>query len=110
MAGDDTSLIVLKDKYVLHVPCVKWVDGKYLPIDALDVVDKLSRCLSQYDIDALYYEKAIGRYNGREYEQILVTVFCNEVNVGKLFLDICRERNLQQEAYAYEHNGILYIC
>lgn len=58
----------------------------------------------------MYYEKFMGRYKGREYQQLLVTVFCNGVDVGKIFLDICRNSQLQQESYAYEYNGRLYVC
>lgn len=53
-------MIILKDKYVLHIPCVKLVDGKYLPVDVFGVVDELGKCLSQYGIDALCYEKSNG--------------------------------------------------
>lgn len=102
--------MILKDKYVLHIPCCKWDNGKYEPVDAAAVVDILGRKLSEYGIDSMYYDKTMGRYKGREYEQLLVTVFCNEVDVGKIFLEICRESDLQQEAYAYEYNGKLYVC
>lgn len=103
-------MIVLKDKYVLHIPCCKWINGKYEPVDAGAVVDAVAKRLAEQGIDAMYYEKSMGRYKGREYQQLLVTVFCNGVDVGKIFLDICRNSQLQQESYAYEYNGSLYVC
>lgn len=73
----DDNVMILRDKYVLHIPCFKLINGGYEPVDAVAVIDAFSKRLAEQGIDALYYEKAMGRYKGREYEQFLVTVFCN---------------------------------
>ena len=101
----------LTNKLSLHVPCCKYADGVIVDIDLSGFKRALNRELQQLGLDAYYTVSAEGCYKGRVYPQEIITVFFNEEDVLRCFVKAVYEQReqLQQEAYAYELNGEMYV-
>ena len=102
----------LKHKMVCHIPGMAWCDGspEILPMDRL--IQELANEFEQSGASGFYVMDATGYYKGRSYPEKLVTVFCNDVQkYAETFANWFRGNNetLQQEAFAYEADGVLHI-
>lgn len=101
----------LSNKISFHIPGFKYVEGKMLNIYLDDFKAVLYNELQKVGIEAFYAEKAIGYYKGREYPQEIITVFFDKEDVLGCFVHAvcCMRDSLNQEAYAYELNGTMFV-
>lgn len=101
----------LSNKISFHIPGFKYVEGKMLNIYLDDFKAALYNELKKVGIEAFYAEKAIGYYKGREYPQEIITVFFDKEDVLGCFVHAvcCMRDSLNQEAYAYELNGTMFV-
>lgn len=68
-------------KLVLHIPCMAWDNG-LVEIDYKAFKNILLERLAEVGADSLYSIPAEGTYKGRVYDEILLTVFCEEQKTG----------------------------
>lgn len=98
----------LKEKYVLHIPLAKYTNNELKP---LDIDDTVSELINQINENGLYMQKVKSYYKSRIYDELIITVFTKQNNIGEIFKEWFIKNNhiLKQEAMAYEYNGILLI-
>ena len=105
------TMKTLTNQISFHIPGFKYIEGKMLNIYLDDFKALLNSELKKVGIEAFYAEKAVGYYKGREYQQEIITVFFNKEDVLGCFARTVYSMrdSLNQEAYAYELNGKMYI-
>lgn len=107
--------MILDEKYVLHIPLSKYVNGELAAIEIDDLVDELISRLSENGYENLYILKARGYYSSRCFDEILITIYLspdeNHLLPDEIFLNWFETYNdiLQQEAVGYEHNGRMFV-
>ena len=101
----------LTNQISFHIPGFKYIEGKMLNIYLDDFKALLNSELKKIGIEAFYAEKAVGYYKGREYPQEIISVFFDKEDVLGCFARTVYSMrdSLNQEAYAYELNGKMYI-
>lgn len=108
-------MLVLEEKYVLHIPSYKYVEGQLKPIVSDRYIDKLIRELNDNGYHSFYRTEVKGYYKKRCFDEILITIFTSKENTNKkpstLFVEWFREYNhiLKQESIAYEYNNSLHV-
>ncbi|WP_323735906.1 hypothetical protein PXD04_08425 [Methanosphaera sp. ISO3-F5] len=106
-------MITLNQKYVLHIPCYKYQDGKLISLKNENIIDKLIKQLNTEGYNSFYITEVKGHYKTRIFNEILITIFTNqeENTPEKIFREWYKENNniLQQESYAYEHGTKMII-
>lgn len=99
-----TLCICCMNKYVLHIPNAKVVDDKLVPIvtEAAKMASEIAK-----SVDGGYLVDATGFYKGRTYQETLMVVYGDNVDV--IFREKCKEYHdlLCQEEYAYEKDNDL---
>ncbi len=98
---------------ILHIPHYKW-DGKLISIDYLSFTKRIISRLAETGIEGGYRIAAKGYFKGRSYDEDLLTVYCTDDQAEKvvsIFRQVYNEANdiMQQECFAYEHNGKMYV-
>ena len=103
----------LTHKLVFHIPQKALVHGVALEIPFSALFPNLVTALYDAGVSGFYVVDGVGFYEGRTYPEKLVTVFCEDApeDVEKAYRDWFRHFNdvLQQEAFAYEVDGVLHI-
>lgn len=100
-------------KLTLHAPCVAW-EHNFVKIDCGTFKQYLISGLEAVGVTGFYTQSVTGHYKGREYDEVLWTVFCKEENKDKI-IGIFRQafyaynEFLKQESFAYECNGTMII-
>lgn len=98
-------------KFVLHIPCKKYVDGQLVDNGYEKFIDAMVMNLKVIGTHGLYIVDAKGYYAGRTYDEKLMVVFHSGDKVADVFRHTCREfdKELGQEVYAYEKNNELIV-
>lgn len=98
-------------KFILHIPCKKYVDGKLVDNGYEKFIDTMYDTLGIMGTKGLYMVDAKGYYIGRTYDEKLMVVFRSGDEVAEAFRKACREfdKELGQEAYAYEKDNELVV-
>ena len=108
-------MIELDTKYVFHIPIYKYIKGSLILIEYEEILDDLIDSFNQNGYDSLYLTKVRGFYKSREFDELLITIFIssNQDNESPeaIFKEWFMENNdiLEQEAFAYECNGSMFI-
>lgn len=93
------------NKYVLHIPRVKFVDGQFASIvmESTTLAADIAK-----EIDGCYFIDAVGYYDGRLFDEKLMVVYSDK-DVGELFKSACEKYHvlLCQKEYAYEKDNDL---
>ncbi|MCD8174511.1 MAG: hypothetical protein LUD41_00970 [Phascolarctobacterium sp.] len=100
-----------KNKISLHIPHYAW-DGRLKPINYKWFKCELVATLSDIGIDSCFSVAADGYYNGRGFEEEVITVFCNNPGaVVRAMTDTFKQCNrvMHQAAFTYELDGTLHI-
>lgn len=100
-------------KLTLHVPRYAWENG-LIPVAYGAFKERLLNALEAAGATSLYTQEATGYYKGREYGEVLWTVFCEEQDRGSIveaFRETFKSENtyMKQEAFSYEANGVLTV-
>lgn len=100
-------------KLVFHIPCKAWDNG-LTDIDYKAFKQILLNDLAAIGLTNSYTVSAAAYYKGREYEELLLTVFCENQykdKAAETFRQAFRRHNdiMRQEAFAYECNGNLTV-
>ena len=102
----------LTHKLVFHIPEMAMVDGRITPVAIDELLARLAEELQKVGVLSLYTINATGFYKGRSYPEKLVTLFWQSDTepLQGLFRLWFQKHNdqLQQEAMAYEVDGVLY--
>lgn len=98
-------------KFTLHIPCKKFVGGYLVDNGYKKCIDAMAQKLADIDVHGWYILDAIGYYKGRAYDEKLMVVFYSGDEVEDVFRQTCREldKELDQEAYAYEKDNELVV-
>ena len=105
-------MLILKNKYVLHVPLSRFVNGEMEMIGIDDLLDELFRKLEENGLEGFYTTRATGFYRSRSYPELLIIVYSNEKEtVEEIFEEWFHAHNdeLGQEAFSYEANDRLHV-
>ena len=99
-------MIRLNQRYVFHVSLFKYVENELVAIDFDGVLDGLL-C----EFDSFYITRVESSYKLRKYDELLITVFCDDDSLGEVFFQWFEKNRdvLAQEAFAYEHNGEMFV-
>lgn len=102
------------NKFVFHIPCYAWENGKLEPVNYGLFQMRFGEQLEKIGIDSWYTIRAEGQYHGRNYEEVLMCVFCSDAlkdGAEMCFRSVCKEYGhlLRQEAFAYEKCGELFV-
>ena len=85
-------------RYVFHIPCAVYENGALKSAPWQQVIDDFAEVL---------YKHTDGYYKGRSYAEKLLVAY-TDADVADDFVRIARI--LQQECYAYERDGELFIA
>ncbi len=102
-----------KTKLVFHIPCATWNNG-LIPVNYNAFKQILLEAFAEIGLTSLYTVSAKGYYKGREYDEILLTVFSSLRGANaavNAFRKCFKERNnlMKQEALAFERDGVLIV-
>lgn len=102
------NMIELNQKYVLHVPLYKFINGELIEIEIDEILVEL---INRLNVESLYMTKVKSAYKKRIYDEILITIFTSQESPIEEFNKWFRQNNdvLCQEAFAYEFNNTLII-
>lgn len=94
-------------KYVFHVPCLKYKDGRLVYNFYQECIDIMAKKLVDIGVNGFYVIDAVGCYKMREYNEKLLIVFSDNESVADLFKQTCKKLHgeLEQEVYAYERDN-----
>lgn len=100
------TLSKLENKYVLHIPLTKFVNGELVDLDIKDIIDELAN-----EFESCYLTRVESYYKARRYNELLITVFSDDGSVAVTFREWFLKYNhvLFQEAFAYEHNNEMIV-
>ncbi len=93
-------------RYVFHIPCAVYENGALKPAPWQQVIDEFAEVLYKHT-DGFFVQDAVGYYKGRSYAEKLLVAY-TDADVTDDFVRIARV--LQQECYAYERDGELFIA
>lgn len=104
----------LNHKLSFHIPHVAYVNEGFVPIPLQKFEENLGNKFLSINIAGWHVISTTGYYKGREYPQDILTVFCSyeqQTSVIESFKATIAEMHevMNQEAYAYEHDGVLII-
>lgn len=54
-------------KYIFHIPCSKYADGKLVNNDYQKCIGYMEQRLAELDVNGFYIIDALGYYKGRKY-------------------------------------------
>lgn len=99
-------------KLVFHIPYYAWADRKLTAVDGRGFKLDFISHLQNRGVFTFYFTEAGIYYNGREYKEELMTIFCDEdsandyIDVFERLTEIWADE-LRQEVYLYELNNTL---
>ena len=93
-------------RYVFHIPCAVYDNGALKSAPWQQVIDEFAKVLYKHT-DGFFVQDAVGYYKGRSYAEKLLVAY-TDADVADDFVRIARI--LQQECYAYERDGELFIA
>ena len=98
-------------KFIIHIPCKKYVNGNLLDNGYDKCIDVMANKLADIGVHGWYLLDAQGYYKGRIYGEKLMVVFHSGDEVAEVFKQTCNEldKELRQEAYAYEKDNELIV-
>lgn len=107
-------MIILNNKYVLHIPTSKHVNITDKTIISHDYINILKDELYKNGYSSLYVTQAEGHYKKRKFDEILITIYAPKNQSTQphiIFRQWFKKYNhiFKQESYAYELNNKLYI-
>lgn len=89
-------------RYVFHIPCAVYENGALKPAPWQQVIDEFAEVLYKHT-DGFFVQDAVGYYKGRCYAEKLLVAYIDA--------DVADDsRILEQECYAYERDGELFIA
>lgn len=102
-----------KTKLVFHIPCAAWNNG-LIAVNYNAFKQALIKAFAEIGLTSLYSVTVKGYYKGREYDEILLTVFSNLRGANaavNAFRKCFEEHNdmMKQEAFAFERDGVLTV-
>ena len=100
--------MILKEKYVFHIPLCRYVGGCLEEIEIDNLLDEL---IDELDCESFYTSRVVSYYKSRCFDEMLITIFTNDDDVGEVFKKWFRANNhiLGQEAFSFEYNGEMVI-
>ena len=107
-------MIKLNDKYVFHLPLYKFVNDELITID-FNIISDLMDSFSENGYENAYVMKVKGYYKSRAFDELLITIFTssevNNLKPDSIFKEWFIKNNniLEQDAFAYEFNGEMFI-
>lgn len=104
-------MIELNQKFVLHVPLYKCLDGELVRIKIDDLLDDLIRELNEGGFEDFYLTRAKAHYKKRCFDEVLLTIFSSSRSPEAIFEKWFKNNNdaLGQEAFAWEMGNSLFI-
>lgn len=101
-------MMILDRKYVLHIPLCRFSDGGLMPIEIDGILDDL---ISRLDSESFYMTKVKSCYKSRVFDELLITVFASQKDIGEIFSEWFKSNNdvLCQEAFAYECGDRMFV-
>ena len=93
-------------RYVFHIPCAVYENGALKSTPLQQVKDEFAKQLYKHT-DVFFVQDAVGYNKGRCYAEKLLVAYI-DADVADDFVRIARI--LQQECYAYERDGELFIA
>lgn len=104
----------MNHKLTFHIPHVAFENNQYTNIPYEDFEITFGEKLTAIGIEGYNIISATGFYKGRKYPQDLLSVFCTfeqQKDVISAFKNTLTNyhHKMKQEAYAYEHDGVLSI-
>jgi hypothetical protein len=100
-------------KLVFHIPHYAWENESLVEVDYKSFKKNFCGRLLDEGFTSWCTTSARGYYKGREAEEELLTLFCNdnaEAAISAFKTAVSESKSiLRQEEYAYEHNGVLYV-
>lgn len=78
-------------KFILHIPCKKYVDGQLVDNGYEKFIDAMRMNLAFIGAYGQYIVDAKGYYKGRTYDEKLMVVFRSGDEVAEAFRHTCRE-------------------
>ncbi len=104
-------MIRLNRKYAFHVPLYRFTSGELVMIEIDDILDELLAEFNDKGFDSLYVTKINSHYKKRQFDELLITIFCNDDLPCEIFEQWFRRHNdiLLQEAFAYEIGNDMII-
>ncbi len=100
--------MILEEKFVLHIPLYRHVDGN---LESLEIDMLLDGLIERLDCESFYISRVVSYYKSRSYDEMLITIFADDDEVGEVFKRWFRLNNhiLGQESFSYEHNDRMII-
>lgn len=108
-------MLILNNKYVLHIPTLKHINVKEKTIISQDYINILTDNLTKNGYSSFYITKAEGQYKKRNFDEILITIYAPEktstTRPDTIFRQWFIKYNhiFKQESFAYELNNKLHI-
>ena len=93
-------------RYVFHIPCAVSEKGAFKPAPWEQGIGEVAEVLYKHT-DGFFVQDAVGYYKGRCYAEKLLVAYI-DADVADDFVRIARI--LEQECYAYERDGELFIA
>lgn len=93
-------------RYVFHIPCAVYDNDALKPAPWQQVIDDFAEVLYKHT-DGFFVQDAVDYYKGRSYAEKLLVAY-TDADVAGDFVRIARI--LEQECYAYERDGELFIA
>ena len=96
----------LEEKYVLHIPSHKYINGELIYITTEEHIDELIKQLNHEGYTSFYVLRADGYYKTRKFEEILLTIYTTKSRERKspetIFKQWFKQNNhiLKQESLA----------
>ena len=101
-------MMMLDRKYVLHIPLCRFGDGELVAIDIDEILEDL---VGRLDCESFYMTKVRGCYRSRVFDELLITVFASDRDIGEIFGEWFKSNNdvLGQEAFSYECGDRMFV-
>lgn len=102
----------LDSKYVFHIPLYKYEDNRLTPLEIDDILCELFDEFHKKGFEGMYVSKVKSRYKGRDYSELLVTLFTTEDKSPEEIFERWFVKNnemLKQDEFAYEKGNAMTI-
>ena len=102
----------LDNKHVFHIPLCKYENNQLTPLEIDDLLKELTDEFEANGFEGMYMSKVKSCYNGRTYDELLITLFTTEdKSPEEIFEKLFRKNNeiLKQDEFAYEKGNTMTI-
>lgn len=104
---------IFEHKIILHIPQQAFVNGKLIDLNLTEKIANLIEKIISAGVASFYQTQVTGFYKGRSYPQLLLTMYggAEIFRSAEIFYKWNEENKnaLQQEAFAYELDGKLFV-